>query len=307
MRVFIHECRTESIKFFEHFYRINPRSIHREERLQMRLENLSSWGPSILPWCGYADDLILFLLNKADLQKATNMLDQVFTRFGLNINVQKTESMILNYPKKEYPESIVSLRDTALNNVDKIKYLGAFIRCDQPNTGDAEINYRIQMAMSKFVEMSNLLQNIKINLRTRITFFNSFVRSRLIYSCQNWNLGVNQLERLNVTYRNFLRRMIRGGFSHVDEQRNDYRYRINNEKLHNICGTDELSIFIKKQQVNYSKHVTRMPQSRSLKMLMFNSDKYTKRGRPSKTLLEQVVENNTTTLDMLCNQAMMRK
>ena len=45
MRVFIHECRTESIKFFEHFYRINPRSIHREERLQMRLENLSSWGP----------------------------------------------------------------------------------------------------------------------------------------------------------------------------------------------------------------------------------------------------------------------
>ena len=101
--------------------------------------------------------------------------------------------------------------------------------------------------------------------------------------------------------------MIRGGFSHVDEQRNDYRYRINNEKLHNICGTDELSIFIKKQQVNYSKHVIRMPQSRSLKMLMFNSDKYTKRGRPSKTLLEQVVENNTTTIDMLCNQAMMRK
>mgnify|MGYP001799860440 FL=1 len=214
------------------------------------------------------------------------MLDQVFTRFGLNINVQKTESMILNYPKKEYPESIVSLRDTALNNVEKFKYLGVFIRCDQPNTGEAEINYRIQTAMSKFVEMSNLLQNIKINLRTRITFFNSFVRSRLIYSCQNWNLGVNQLERLNVTYRNFLRRMIRGGFSHVDEQRNDYRYRINNEKLHNICGTDELSIFIKKQQVNYLKHVIRMPQSRSLKMLMFNSDKYTKRGRPSKTPLE---------------------
>ena len=62
MRVFINESQTENIKFFEHCFRLNPRSISREERLKMRQENLKRFGISTLPWCGYADDLILFLL-----------------------------------------------------------------------------------------------------------------------------------------------------------------------------------------------------------------------------------------------------
>ena len=38
-------------------------------------------------------------------------------------------------------------------------------------------------------------------------------------------------------------------------------------------------------------HVVRMPVGRSVKLLMFNDDKYIKRGRPTKSLLDQVVEN----------------
>ena len=54
--------------------------------------------------------------------------------------------------------------------------------------------------------------------------------------------------------------MVRGGFSYINESENDYRYRINNEMLHDLCGTTDLSDFINKQQVNYSKHVIRMSQ-----------------------------------------------
>ena len=60
--------------------------------------------------------------------------------------------------------------------------------------------------------MSNLLQNRHIFLKTRVKFLNSFVRSRLTYSCQNWNLTLRQYEKLDVTYRNLLRRMVHGGF-----------------------------------------------------------------------------------------------
>ena len=166
MRLFIHQCQIEDIKFYEHSYRINPRSISREERLRMRQNNLKNFGASILPWCGYADDLILFLLNQTDLQRATSLLNELFTRYGLAINTLKTESMILNYSESHYPESIVNIENVPLNNVKSFKYLCAFIRFDQPNTGDVEVNHRIQMAVSKFAEMSNLIQNVSTNLRT---------------------------------------------------------------------------------------------------------------------------------------------
>ena len=102
----------------------------------------------------------------------------IIQRFGLKINELKTETMILNNMEPEYTKSIITLRNTLINNVENFKYLGAFIKHDQPSTGDVELNYRIQITVSKFVEMSALLQNVKINLRTRVSFFNSFIRSR---------------------------------------------------------------------------------------------------------------------------------
>ena len=99
--------------------------------------------------------------------------------------------------------------------------------------------------------------------------------------------------------------MIRGSFNHVGE--NGYRYRINNERLHSLCGTSDASVFVKKQQLNYCEHLIRITHSRIPKTLLFNEDKYKMRGRPFKSLLEQVLKNESLTLDRLCNNAMMKK
>ena len=51
MHVFINKCMKDiSICFFEHQYRINIRSISREERLNMRNDNIKPLGISSLPW-----------------------------------------------------------------------------------------------------------------------------------------------------------------------------------------------------------------------------------------------------------------
>jgi len=155
--------------------------------------------------------------------------------------------------------------------------------------------------------MSNVLQNFQINLKTRTIFLNSFVRSRLLYACQNWNLNTQQLDRIDASYRKFLRRMVRGGFKFVNQARNDYRYTISNDQLHRICGTSDVSYFIKSQQHHYASHIIRMPATRSLKMLTFNDDHYTKKGRPSKTLIDQVVDNRNITLNQYCSLALSKK
>ena len=271
MRLVIEKCGNNSnFEFFAHRYRINSSSISREERISFRKRNQSLSGTSILSWCGYADDLVLFLQTKSSLQNATVILDNIFKKFGLSVNVQKTETMILNFPNDlPYPNSIVELNESKLTNTPEFKYLGAYLDHNQPNTGEKEINHRIQLANSKFQQMSNVLQNFQINLKTRILFLNSFVRSRLVYPCQNWNLSAQELDRIDTTYRKFLRRMVRGGFAFVNQAENDYRYLISNAQLHRICGTSDVSYFIRSQQHHYISHMIRMPLTRSLKKTCF--------------------------------------
>ena len=310
MRLFIERCELDpDIKFYNHKYRINARSVLRDERFKMRNVGRKLWGTSSLPWSGYADDLILFLLDQLGLQKATVLLDQIFTRFGLSINRDKTETMILNYStlaEDSYPSSVIQLGDTSLKNVKDFKYLGTVLNFEEPNTGDCELNYRIQSANAKFAELSRLLQNHNINLGTRIKFLNSFVRSRLLYSCQNWNLSSAQCSRLDSCYRRFLRRMIRGGFKRIDGE-NDFRFKMSNDALHALCNTGDVSEFVSNQQKNYAAHIVRMPCERSVKKLMFNDDKCVRPGRMHKTLLEQVLDNSNSTLDAFCNSAMQKK
>ena len=40
---------------------------------------------------------------------------------------------------------------------------------------------------------------------------------------------------------------------------------------------------------------------------MFNDDKYVLRGRPSKTLMDQVTQNENVLIDQLCNLALGKK
>ena len=180
------------------------------------------------PWCSYADDLILFMLDIHSLQRTTTILDEVFTKNGLCINIAKTETMILVHMllENEYPDTIISLHNVLLQN------------------------------------------------STRVKFLNSFVCSRLTYSCQNWDLIVSQSEKLDITYQNLLTRMIRGGFRCTEDNDEDFWYKLNNEKVHVICCTSNVGYFIWKQQKDYAGHVVRMPFEHCEKQLMFNGYKY---------------------------------
>ena len=52
------------------------------------------------------------------------------------------------------------MRDPYLyQNSTEFKYLGSYISQNEPNTGDIEINHRIQMAYAKFATMTNLPQS----------------------------------------------------------------------------------------------------------------------------------------------------
>ena len=134
-------------------------------------KNVKLWGSSSAPRCGYAEDLILFIVDIHSRHRATNILGEAFTN-GLCIDVSKTETMILNHMllEYEYPDTIISLRNVQLQNSTEFKYLGSYISQNEPSTGDIQINHRIQIAYIKFVTMTTSFKNYKITLKPGSSF-----------------------------------------------------------------------------------------------------------------------------------------
>ena len=69
----------------------------------------------------------------------------------------------------------------------------------------------------------------------------------------------------------------------------------------------DMSYFIKTQQHHYAAHVIHMLLSRALKMLITHNDYYTRKGHPSKTLQDLIVENKNLTLNQYCSLALSKK
>ena len=138
MRIFNEECEKSRIKFLELIYRIKSTATTRRERQQ------KYQGKHKVDWVGYADDVEMFFETAVDLQKALSLLDKIFKRFNLNINVSKTKTMIFNFGCNDkvqisYPESFASLSDKSVENVKSFKYLGDLIKYNESSTVDAEI------------------------------------------------------------------------------------------------------------------------------------------------------------------------
>ena len=81
------------------------------------------------------------------------------------------------------------------------------------------------------------------------------VWSRLTYSSQNWTLNQVQYDRIDESYRRYLRKMVRGWFKRNDKCENEFSMKINNKNIRLLCGTSDVSEFIKEQECNYVGHI----------------------------------------------------
>ena len=85
-------------------------------------------------------------------------------------------------------------------NSTSFKYLGAYTEFNNSSTGDIELGNRITSGTCKFFELKPFFTNFKIKLHIRVQYFESLVRSRLMYGCQCWVLTKAQINRLESQY-----------------------------------------------------------------------------------------------------------
>ena len=298
MRLFLAECTTNKVKFVKVKYEI-PKAAFTSNSF------LGEYGENTFDWIGYADDVFLTFEDSANLNKALQLLNEVFKRFGLAMNVGKTKTMIFNFrgTLNQYPKSISSVEKEEVANVKEFKYLGSQFYYDQPGTGEAEITSRIDMAESKFYEHGKKFMNYKINLAVRTSILNSLVRSRLTYGCQTWMLTAAQMNHINSSYVSMLRKMVRGGYKRKD---GEWGYKITNEQLITMCKTESISSFVERQRKRYLAHVIRLPNKSITKRTMFNSDKTVVPGNHT-SFLQSVLKAERTTINQFCKLALEKR
>ena len=120
-----------------------------------------------------------------------------------------------------------------------------------------------------------------------MVFYNAYVRSRMTYACQTWNLSQKLISKLDAAHHQFLRRMVCNGFARIDKENEDFRFKFKNSEIREFCATTTLSEFIEKQQIKFAAHICRQENVRQTKQLMFNDDKYHRGGNFTKSLLHQ--------------------
>ena len=306
LRVYSDKKETAGVTGLNIAYDIPQEATNREQRSLAPASGNTSEDEA-----GYADDLGIFSWSLEELQICVNILVQVFSDFGLEVNSSKTETMIVNWreePDTSYPSSIICVNGESIKNVESFKYLGVYINYNSIHIGKEELNNRINSAHQSFAENRKLLTNMHIPLGTRITFLNSLVRSRLIYGCHCWRPNAAELSKIESTYRHFLRSMVWSGHARVnppprrtsssvgissgtssDEEEVDWRYKTTNAELYRITNTTTISEFYANQQHQWISHIIRRPNTNLCKKLTFHSVPRTKRGRKTPTVLENVI------------------
>ena len=256
--------------------------------------------------CGYADDLAAMCWSLEELQICMDLISQVFSEFGLTISLDKTKTLIFNWNSAldgEYPESIATINNQEIENLTSFKYLGVWFTGDCLSIGNDEIDHRVSSAHNAFAEHRSLLTNMKINLNTRMMFLQSLVRSRLTYGCHCWRPSLQELNKIESTYRFFLRCMVWNGHTRVNppardpsetetEEDIDWRFVITNDRLYELTNSTTIQEFYQQQQIRWISHVIRRENDNVSKILTFHCTKRTKIGRKSLSILERAVANS---------------
>lgn len=154
----------------------------------------------------YADDLVIYqsVENNYDcenLQRNLNVLGEWCNTWLMDVNVQKTKVMSLSRARTHVAYKYV-LRGTALERVDKYKYLGVFI------SKDLSWKYHVEQLCLKAARTLGFLKRTLFLAppQVKMLAYNSLVRSKLEYAAVIWSPHQKYLiEKLEIVQNNALR------------------------------------------------------------------------------------------------------
>jgi hypothetical protein len=230
----------------------------------------------------FADDAALAVHSKEDLQLVIDRVSMATKRFGLTISIKKTEVMFQPAPNTIYEAPSIQIDNVELKVVDFFKYLGSILANDC--SFDQEISHRIKQAASAFGKLYSRLWNKEgITLKTKLKVYRAVVLTTLLYGAESWVLYRRLIGQLNSFHLRCLRTLLRIVWQD---------YVPNTEVLERASMTGIEAILIR-TQLRWAGHVSRMPDTRLPKQMLYGELKLGKRrqGAPRLRFKDKLKRN----------------
>ena len=143
----------------------------------------------------FADDSALVAHSAEEMQKIVDAFSDASKKFGLKINIKKTEVLYQSNSTRTREEDIM-VDGNKLNSVLEFTYLGSTISSD--GCIDDEIQRRMAKASASFGRLrQRLWNNHHVSMRVKGKIYRAIVLSTLLYGAEAWTVYRRQVKKLH--------------------------------------------------------------------------------------------------------------
>lgn len=221
----------------------------------------------------YADDICLLAHSFSDLASNLRNITTTTDAAGLKINTAKTKTLRVNATSQE----LFTIGNNQVEDVSQFCYLGSII---SKNGGSSEdIDNRVQKARQTFGRLRPIWNTSSLSQRTKLTIFNTNVKSTLLYGCETWNAAPRDMQKIQVFVNQCLRRILRIFWPRV----------VSNNRLWEQSNQQLMATEIKKRKWRWIGHTLRRSRNDITRNAIdWNPQGSRRRGRPAHTWRRQI-------------------
>ena len=150
----------------------------------------------------YADDTASMATTTADVQELATKINEKGEKYGMEINVKKTKTMVVKNPM---PDTNILIDETPIEQVTSMVYLGQMVTDDGKN--DKEIK-RIGIASNAYKNLSTILSYRDIGINTRTCIVKCYAWATFLYGSETWTITKSITKKINAFEMSIYRRML---------------------------------------------------------------------------------------------------
>ena len=223
-----------------------------------RLQAITKVKETVIRDFLFADDCALNASGEQEMQEGLDQFSAACDNFGLTISIKKTEVMHQPAPGKQYREPHITVKGQKLQAVDKFTYLGSTL--SRSVSIDEEVNARISKASTAFGRLrKNVWERPGISTITKLKVYRAVVLTTLLYACESWTVYRRHARQLNHFHMRCLRNIM-----HIH-----WQDKIPDTEVLKQADLPSIYTLLQKAQVRWAGHVSRMPDTRLPKQLLY--------------------------------------
>ena len=202
------------------------------------------------------------------MQGAVDRMSKACDNFQLKISTKKTEVVHQPAPGKPYSEPTITVNGQKLQVVDKFTYLGSTL--SRAVHIDDEVTARTAKASVAFGRLrTNVWERNGIRLDTKLKVYKAVVLPTLLYACETWTVYQRHAKKLNHFHLSCLRKLLKIR----------WQDKIPDTEVLKKAKMQSVHTLLKLAQLRWTGHVTRMPDERLPKKVLYGELQEGKRSQ----------------------------